>query len=100
MRDPRGFQRRGGKARRQCGDHHSQWKCLLPPQQKRRRAKRRRRNGCHPGDGLASGGEIQRNPGAERDRNPRQQSAGARFGAGPALQLYDEGRPCANAWRS
>jgi hypothetical protein len=36
------------------------------------------------------GAEIKSNPGAECDRNPRQQPAGASFGTNPCAQRLEE----------
>ena len=93
MRDPRGFPCRGRETRRDGGDHHGRRKQLLPPQQKRRHAKSGRGENGNRQDRLMIGGEIEGDPGAEGDRHPGQQPAGAGLGAHPFAQLDREGRP-------
>jgi hypothetical protein len=89
-----GLPRRHGETRGDSGDHHRNWKYLVPPQQKRRQAKRCRRDSGNRGNRLMIRGEIERDSRAECDGHPRQQPAGAGLGANPRPQFLDERRPC------
>jgi hypothetical protein len=88
-----GSPRRHRKTGRDRCDHHHHGKHLVPPQHKCRRAKQRRRDRGHPFHGLMIGGEVERDTGAEGDRHPRHQPAGARLGRDPFPQLCRERGP-------
>ena len=99
VRDPCRLRCRRCETRSHGSDHHGGWKYLLPTKLERRHAKPDRGDGGNRQDRFMISSEIERDAGAEGDRHPGQQAAGASFGASPFAQPVEEGRPRAKTGR-
>ena len=65
----------------------------MPPKKKRGRAKRHCGGSGNGEDRLMIRGKVEGDAGAEGNGYPRQEPAGAGFGANPFTQGFDERRP-------